>query len=248
LEVWSVDVTQTAVERIRELVASGSLAPGVRLPPEPELAAQLGISRGSLREAVRVLAHARVLDVRRGDGTYVTSLEPSLLLSGLSFVTDLMQGPTLLEVFEVRRLLEPAATALAAERIGPAQIDELRASLARMRASSDPTEQISLDVEFHALVAASTGNQTLCTVLKAMSTRALRARMWRGYAESSKMTWSLDQHDQIITALEARNATLAQAAATVHLAASEGWLKEFVREEALAVGAAIDPAELAVGR
>jgi GntR family transcriptional repressor for pyruvate dehydrogenase complex len=81
-----------------------------------------------------------------------------------------------------------------------------------------------------------------------MSSRALRARMWRGYAESSKMTWSLDQHDQIITALEARNATLAQAAATVHLAASEGWLKEFVREEALAVGAAFDPAELAVGR
>ncbi len=94
----------------------------VAAPTDPE-------QRDTLRrkliddEAVRVLAHARVLDVRRGDGTYVTSLEPSLLLSGLSFVTDLMQGPTLLEVFEVRRLLEPAATALAAERIGPEQID-----------------------------------------------------------------------------------------------------------------------------
>jgi GntR family transcriptional regulator, transcriptional repressor for pyruvate dehydrogenase complex len=243
-----VDVTQTAVERIRELVASGTLEPGERLPPEPELAGQLGISRGTLREAVRVLAHARVLDVRRGDGTYVTSLEPSLLLSGLSFVTDLMQGPTLLEVFEVRRLLEPAATALAAERIKSEQIDALRASLARMRASTDSSEQISLDVEFHALVAASTGNQTLCTVLKAMSTRALRARMWRGYADSSRMNWSLDQHDLIIDALEARNPTLAQAAATVHLAASEEWLKEFVREESVAIGTAADPAELPVGR
>ena len=243
-----MDVTQTAVERIRELVASGTLAPGVRrLPPEPELAAQLGISRGSLREAVRVLAHARVLDVRRGDGTYVTSLEPSLLLSGLSFVTDLMQGPTLLEVFEVRRLLGRRPPRWPPSGSGPSRSTSCGLRSRGCRASSDPTEQISLDVEFHALVAASTGNQTLCTVLKAMSTRALRARMWRGYAES-RMTWSLDQHDQIITALEARNATLAQAAATVHLAASEGWLKEFVREEALAVGVALDPAELAVGR
>lgn len=242
-----MDVTEAAIERIRALVVSGTLEPGERLPPEPELATQLGISRGSLREAVRVLTHARVLDVRRGDGTYVTSLEPSLLLSGLSFVTDLMHGPTLLEVFEVRRLLEPAVTALAAERITAEQIGELRASLARMKASSDPGEQVALDVEFHALVAESTGNKTLCTVLAAMSTRALRARMWRGYADGGKMTWSLNQHDQIIDALAARNATLAQAAATVHLAASEEWLREFVRDEAAALAPAPESAELPVG-
>jgi GntR family transcriptional repressor for pyruvate dehydrogenase complex len=225
-----VDVTESAVERIRQLVASGKLAPGDRLPPEPELAAQLGISRGSLREAVRVLAHARVLDVRRGDGTFVTSLEPSLLLSGLGFVTDLMHGSTLLEVFEIRRLLEPAATALAAERIQREQVDELRESLARMRASTDPGEQIALDVEFHALVAASTGNRTLCAILEAISRGALRARTWRGYADSGRMTWALAQHEEIIDALDARDGVLAQAAATVHLSASERWLREFIRE------------------
>ena len=102
-----MSVIDSAIDRIRELILSGELAPGDRLPAEPELASLVGVSRNSLREAVRALAQAKVLDVRRGDGTYVTSLEPRLLLGGMAFVTDLLQERTLLEVFEVRRLLEP---------------------------------------------------------------------------------------------------------------------------------------------
>src|SRR3712207_6548777 len=102
----------TAITRIRDLIATGDLAPGDRLPPEGELAQLLGVSRNSLREAVRALIQANVLDVRRGDGTYVTSLEPQLLLSGLGFVVDLMQDRTVLELFEVRRLLDRKSTRL----------------------------------------------------------------------------------------------------------------------------------------
>lgn len=237
-----MSVTEVAIEKIRDLIASGRLGPGDRLPPEQELATEFGMSRSSLREAVRALAQAKVLDVRRGDGTYVTSLEPSLLLSGLTFVVDLMHGRTLLEIFEVRRLLEPAATALAAHRISAEEIAELRTSLAKLRASTDVEEQISLDVDFHARVAAATGNQTLCSVLDAMSTRALRARLWRGYAEGNKMAWALDQHEQIIGALETGDSALARAAATVHLAASEAWLHGLVRSGLVGDGSAADAA------
>ena len=115
-----MSVTDDAIAKIRDLIEGGQIAPGDRLPAEQELAAELSISRSSLREAVKALSQAKILDVRRGDGTYVTSLKSELLLSGLSFVVDLLQDQTLLEVFEVRRLLEPAATALAAERITPA--------------------------------------------------------------------------------------------------------------------------------
>src|SRR5690625_6359216 len=97
------------------MIVSGELKPGQRLPPEKELGERLGLSRNSLREAVKSLALIRVLDVRRGDGTYVTSLRPELLLEAMSFVVDLHQGASVLEIFAVRRILEPAAAELTSE-------------------------------------------------------------------------------------------------------------------------------------
>src|SRR5262245_48960983 len=73
-------VTDEAIEKIKGMIVSGALRPGDRLPKESELAADLGLSRNSLREAVRALSLIRILDVRQGDGTYVTSLDPQLLL------------------------------------------------------------------------------------------------------------------------------------------------------------------------
>src|SRR5436190_24054117 len=108
----SASVTQEAIERIRERIASGEWGPGTRLPRETDLAAELGLSRSSLREAVRALSLVNILDVRRGDGTYVTSLEPRLLLEALSFIVDFHHDDTLLEFLRVRRILEPAATAM----------------------------------------------------------------------------------------------------------------------------------------
>ena len=70
-------VTDEAILKIKEMIRSGDLKPGDRLPPEKELGEALGLSRSSLREAVKALEIIRVLDVRRGDGTYVTSLNPS---------------------------------------------------------------------------------------------------------------------------------------------------------------------------
>src|SRR3954453_11012595 len=94
-----------AIQQIRELIRSGALPPGARLPPEAKLAAQLGISRNSMREAVRALQLARVLDARPGDGTYVTSLAPELLLEGLGSAIDLLQDDTLLDIMQIRVML-----------------------------------------------------------------------------------------------------------------------------------------------
>src|SRR4029079_15236830 len=97
----------------KEMIVSGELGPGARLPKEADLAERLGLSRNSLREAVRALSLINVLDVRQGDGTYVTSLELHLLLDAMSFVVDFHRDDTVLQFLEVRRILEPAATALA---------------------------------------------------------------------------------------------------------------------------------------
>src|ERR671913_720955 len=133
-------LVEAAIQRMRQLIASGEWRSGHRLPPEPELSLQLGVSRSSTREAVRALVLARVLDVRRGDGTYVTSLAPHLLLEGLGFAVELLRDDTLLEVMEVRRLLEPAATGLAAIRMSEAGLDEGREIVENIRAAAHAPE------------------------------------------------------------------------------------------------------------
>ena len=80
----SAPLTEAAIQKMRAMIAGGEFQPGARLPPEAELAAVLGASRNTAREAVRALTTAHVLDVRRGDGTFVTSLRPELLLEGIS--------------------------------------------------------------------------------------------------------------------------------------------------------------------
>ena len=168
----TMSLTDRAIARIRELIQSGELSPGSKLPPEPQLAMQLGLSRNLMREAVKVLEVARVLEVRRGDGTYVTSLQPDLLLGGLGGAVELLQGDTdaLLDLMEVRRLFEPVAAALAATRIAEPGLAEVKRHLDAMRAARDDVELLNLhDAAFHRAVIAATGNDTLVTLLEGIS-------------------------------------------------------------------------------
>lgn len=142
-------VTDEAIEKIKGMIVSGALRPGDRLPKESELAADLGLSRNSLREAVRALSLIRILDVRQGDGTYVTSLDPQLLLEAMSFVVDFHRDDTVLEFLAVRRILEPAATAMAAAIIPEAQLEALEAQLAALGTDPSVEELVSCDLEFH---------------------------------------------------------------------------------------------------
>ena len=138
-------LTEAAIQQVRDLIATGQLSPGPRLPPEAELAEPLGTSRSTVREAVRALVTARVLDVRRGDGTYVTSLRPELLLDGIGAAADLLHDDFTLELVQVRRILEPAATAMAASRINEAVLDELEACLHRMSEAPSHDELVQFD-------------------------------------------------------------------------------------------------------
>jgi GntR family transcriptional regulator, transcriptional repressor for pyruvate dehydrogenase complex len=219
-------LTETVIQRIRDQITSGSLGPGSRLPPEAELAAELGASRNTVREAVRALVTARVLDVRRGDGTFVTSLRPDLLLGGIGAAMDLIQEGFSLELIGVRRILEPAATALAATRMDHTRADALAACIERMRESGSEAERILHDAEFHRLVAEASGNATLASMLNAVSGRTIRARAWRGVLDEDARSRTLAQHDDILRALRARDPTRAEAAALVHVATTESWFRD----------------------
>src|SRR5690606_19743366 len=114
--VGRMTVTRRAVEQIKAMIADGTLHPGQRLPTERELAAKMGLSRSSMREAIRVLTTLGVLEARHGAGVYVTELHPRRLLEPFSVLAEVGRGTTLLEMLHVRRIVEPAAAALAAVR------------------------------------------------------------------------------------------------------------------------------------
>lgn len=219
-------MTDRAIASIQELIRNGDLPPGSRLPPESELAVQLGVGRSSIREAVKALELTRVLDVRHGDGTFVTSLEPHLLLEGVGFAIEFVQDDSVLEVVEVRRLFEPVATGLAASRIDAATLDRLAGHVAGMEQAGDDQEQlIHHDQAFHSAVYAATGNRTLVPILDGLSSRTLRARTWRGVIEADASQQTIREHRAIHQALADRDRRLAEAAALMHVNTSERWLR-----------------------
>jgi DNA-binding FadR family transcriptional regulator len=230
-------VTDEAIGRIKEMIVSGELAPGDRLPREADLAGRLGLSRSSLREAVRALCLVRVLDVRQGEGTYVTSLEPALLLDALGFLADFPGDHTVPEFLEVRRLLEPAATARAARLLPDAEITALRALLDDLGPDPSLDALIANDLEFHRRIAAGSGNSVLCSLLDGLSGPTARARVWRGLAGAGAVARTREQHAAIVDALAARDPEAAAAWATVHIVDVENRLRG-----ALATARRADPA------
>lgn len=173
-------VTDEAIERIKDMIVSGTLQPGARLPNEADLADQLGLSRNSLREAVRALTAMRILVPRQGDGTYVSGLEPHLLLEAMAFAADVSHGRTAHQLLQVRRLLEPQVTALAAGRLTDDQLRALRSILDRSAADIGIEAFVELDIEFHRTIADAVGNPVLSTLLGILSTHTQRLRIVRG--------------------------------------------------------------------
>ena len=218
-------LTDEAIGKIKEMITSGRVRPGEKLPREADLAAELGLSRNSLREAVKALSLINVLDVRQGDGTYATSLAPSLLLEALSFIVDFHRDDTVLEFLEVRRILEPAATGLAALRMTREQKDTLGKVLDAVTVDSPVDDFVATDLEFHKEIALGSGNTVLASLVDNMSLPTVRARVWRGMTQPRAQERTLAEHRAIYQAIVAGDADLARSWATVHISGIESWLR-----------------------
>ncbi|MFE1166817.1 FadR/GntR family transcriptional regulator [Nocardiopsis sp. NPDC058789] len=215
-------VAQRAVERIKAMIADGEVGPGERLPTERELSARLGVSRGSVREAISSLTTLGVLSVRHGAGVYVTALRPADLLEAFSVLAEVSRDETLLEVLQVRRMIEPAATAVAAARATPEDLARIGDLLDRMEADADRAPADDLD--FHRAVVACAGNATLSAVHAGLSSRTFNERVWAGLGREGLTDTLFQDHRRIHEALTARDPEAARAAAAAHVLRVERWL------------------------
>jgi GntR family transcriptional repressor for pyruvate dehydrogenase complex len=220
-----MSVTQQAIDEIKGMIIRGELRPGDRLPKEADLAARLGLSRNSLREAVRALTLIRILETRQGDGTYVTSLEPDILLETISFVADFHQDRTLLHVLEVRRMLESSATALAAQHASEEELEALATLVCEMDACETVEAFVENDLAFHRTIAAASRNPVLASLLDSFSSRTSRARVWRGVTQAGAIEQTKADHRAIYDALLHRRVDVAAGLSIAHVSSVEAWLE-----------------------
>ncbi|HWK27594.1 MAG TPA: FadR/GntR family transcriptional regulator [Solirubrobacter sp.] len=225
-----MSVTQEAINQIKAMIIGGTLRPGARLPKEADLAEQLGLSRNSLREAVRALTLIRILETRQGDGTYVTSLEPSVLLETMTFVADFHQDGSLLHVFQVRRILESAATSLAAQLITEPELDSLGALVDGIDGCETVEALVENDLAFHRAIALASRNPVLASLLESFSSRTSRARVWRAIAQAGALDQTKAEHRAIHDALRHRRPDLAGGLAIAHIGAVEAWFEQTLAE------------------
>jgi DNA-binding FadR family transcriptional regulator len=226
-----VSQTDVVVQGIRQLIIDGRLRPGDRLPIEKDLAAALGVSRNPLREGVRALSMMGVLETRQGDGTYVTKLDPSMLLAPMGFVVDLHHGAGTTHLHSVRRILETEAAALAAQRVGVEELDAAAELLRHNEAElalDEPNHEtvIENDIAFHRIISEASGNPVLAALIDALGGRTMRDRLRRSITQPGADETAHREHLSILAALTAHDPDRARTRMSAHLFTVEDYLLE----------------------
>lgn len=215
---------ERVARQILTLIREEELGPGDQLPPERELATLLGVSRPVVREALRALSMMRVVEIRQGSGTFVTSLEPQQLISHLDFVFP-RDRSALLKTLEARRVVEAANARLAAERVTEEQLAGLRDLMRRLRDSvDDETRFRLLDIEFHTAVCRAADNFLLEQFMKIADTLGEVSRERTGAVPAVRRQL-LSSLESLLGALEEHDADRAEAAIVEHLDEVESALR-----------------------
>ena len=211
-----------AIRTVKDMILDGRLQPGQRLPPERSLSEALGVSRPTVREAIRSLQAMHILESRHGAGTFVASLSVEELLRPLQFVLSLAEGG-LEHLFEVRLLLEPGAAALAAERASEEEVAGLRdcAERGRTQAAEDADAMLRLDIELHERIVRAAANPLLEHLLAATSALGAESRSYT-VRLPSVLPRTIDEHHAIVEAIASGDAPGAQAAMAAHIARIRG--------------------------
>ena len=209
-------VAQSVVNRILDLIRTGMLRAGDRLPSERDLIEILDISRPSLREALRALSILGVVDTRHGGGAYVTNLEARTLLAPLDFFLALSEA-NLTDAFDSRRVVELEIVRKAAGKATADDIDDLNGMLvAHEKVLSDPVAFRILDSRFHARLSATAGNVVLERIAYGLYNMGLDVRR-RATKNLSLIRRSLGEHTRIVRSIEAHDPVEAVAAMSLHL-------------------------------
>lgn len=208
-------LTEQVVDHLTQLIAGGTLPPGSLLPPEPELARQLRVSRTVVRESARVLAARGMIDIQRGRGSTVRA--PSTWdIGGPLALAVMAEQSELTNWLEVRVALEIASARYAARRAGPAEHARLRGALSVLDATfEDPEAYAGADIDFHLAIAAASRNPQFERLLRPLL-RPLRTHFTHRVRQPAVRSDANRQHAAIVDAIAAGDEVAAVEAMTSH--------------------------------
>jgi len=227
---------EEVVVRLRDMIHSGELSPGDRLPPERDLAKLLGVSRPTLRAGIRSLATVGILQSRQGAGTFVAQRDesPTLDSSPLRMLSAL-HGFTSDEMFEARLALEMSIAGMAAERATSEQMTLMAEEITGMYASLNVPEQYLVhDMKFHQTIAAASNNRILTSLMNMVATILFDSRS-KTVKRARDLKESAEQHHNIYRAMRERDAEAARRAMHDHLIETQKAQRLEEQEDAAAV-------------
>jgi len=230
--IKSTRIYEEIVRQVKQLIAEGKLKSGDRLPPERDLAEKFMVSRTSVREALRALQSRGLIDIRAGEGAFIRDISVDTLIEPLAMVI-LPHREAVGELFEARRLLEPAIAALAARRATRDEriLEEQSKEVAQGRTG------VTQDTALHSAIANSAHNRAITRIVSALMDLLTQSRE-ESLLTPGRPTRSHEDHRRILDAIRRRD----------ELAAHRAMLDHLIAVESLVTGAQRDQGQKPVAR
>ncbi|WP_018130914.1 FadR/GntR family transcriptional regulator [Effusibacillus pohliae] len=208
-------VYEQVAQHIQSLIEQGVYKPGDKLPTLVEMAELLNVGRATVREAFSALQAKGLIEIRHGEGSFVRSIDLEQLQEPMSIA--LMRGDDLLELLEVRKILEVGAAELAARNRTEADLEDMRQALDVMGAhqESEP-ESVEADFQFHMAVAKASGNSMLISLIQTIAP-TMQSTMNRSRSISGPPRDLLYDHIQVYRGIEAKQPEAARQAMYNHI-------------------------------
>ncbi|WP_269801493.1 FadR/GntR family transcriptional regulator [Planococcus sp. MB-3u-03] len=212
---------ELVVEQIQTLCLENNLPPGGRLPSERDLASLFGVSRNSVREALKGLESKGFLEIRQGGGSFLSETKHDMLGNELGTRIDAAEIQYIDDMLELRRAFEVEAASLAAQRATPGNLLAIREVLGHMAlAANDPELGVQADVDFHLQVANATKNQLLIDLMETLAKRLeenIRATRRHRFTDVERHQDTYNEHEEIYLAIESGNSELAKQLMSEHI-------------------------------
>lgn len=212
-------VYEHVIEQIQDMIMEGALEKGDKLPSERGLSEQLGISRTSIREALRALEIIGLVESRQGEGNFIKGDIESSMLEPLS-VMFVLSGGKPLDILELRKIIEVESARLAAQRIDGDEKEELKEIMDGLRNAKSEIESSEFDKKFHYMIAKCTGNYLLLNFLNVISSLMrdfIKSARWEILQANKEQGFLVNQHQAVCDAVVANDPPKAAVAMKEHI-------------------------------